>query len=58
MYPSKRALIPRREVAGKVGYWQRDDVTSNCSFLCLTYVVRQQQPPPTAMRMLGVLAIY
>jgi hypothetical protein len=46
-----------------VGYWRRDDVTSNCSFSCLSRarVLRRFEPPPphvienrrTDMRSLG-----
>jgi hypothetical protein len=48
MSPSKCALIPRREVAGMVRYLRRDDVTSNCSFSCLSRArtLRQLKPPP------------
>jgi hypothetical protein len=51
MSPSKRALIPRWEVAGTVGYSRRDDVTSNCSVLCLsrTRALRRLEPPPRAL---------
>jgi hypothetical protein len=51
MSPSKRALIPRREVAVTVGYWRRDDVTPNCSFSCLSRAraLRWLEPPPRAI---------
>ncbi len=50
MSPSKRALLPQREVAVTVGYWRTRDNAKNSSFFCGSAQRRKHDTHPADAR--------